>query len=140
PRRVWDVCNNKVIPTIWLLKNRSALHIDVWPISHSWAPEAERQTVMTAVNDFEWPVPIPADITLEDLRAQLLALGCRYAWVDVLCLRQEYPTDPKREKIRREEWKLDVPLIGFIYNMNHVVVYFSGLGRPFKAEGWTHER
>ncbi len=35
-----------------------------------------------------------------------------------------------REDLRAEEWKLDVPIIGYIYWHIQVVIYLSGLGRP----------
>ncbi len=42
-------------------------------------------------------------------------------------LRQE---GGKGEHLRMEEWKLDVPTIGSVYEVAHVVCYFNGLGRP----------
>ncbi len=36
----------------------------------------------------------------------------------------------EEDKLREKEWKLDVPTIEQWYEVNHVVVYLSGLGRP----------
>ncbi len=44
-----------------------------------------------------------------------------------LCLRQ---VGGRREDLRIEEWKLDVPTIGAVYKCEHVVWYLSGLGQP----------
>ncbi|KAH6915801.1 hypothetical protein BKA70DRAFT_1418720 [Coprinopsis sp. MPI-PUGE-AT-0042] len=95
-----------------------------------WMSSDLRHTVSTTINGDEWPVPIPKDTTLARIRVELLNLGAQYAWLDVLCLRQKGPAE--KEGIRLEEWKLDVPTIGNVYQQNQPVVhYFSGLGRPF---------
>ncbi len=57
----------------------------------------------------------------------MLNLGAEYAWLDVLCLRQEHGL---REDLHVEEWKLDVPTIGWVYSNVTVVCYFCGLGQP----------
>ncbi len=54
------------------------------------------------------------------------------------CLRQE---GGLREDLRVEEWKLDVPMIGFVYgaparlvwNAGPIICYLSGLGRPLSS-------
>ncbi len=65
----------------------------------------------------------------------MLNLGAEYTWLDVLCLRQE---GGSREDLRVEEWKLDVPTIGFVYENRQahpkVVWYLSGLGRPLSLK------
>ena len=55
----------------------------------------------------------------------------------------------RREQRRLEEWKVDVPTIGAIYSNlaenglyrgGPIVIFMSGLGRPFRDEGWDSER
>ncbi len=71
---------------------------------------------------------MPKDANLDLIRIELLNYGAKYAWLDVLCLRQE---GGKGEDLRLEEWKLDVPTIGSLYGeAERVVCYFKGLGRP----------
>ncbi|KAK0476927.1 hypothetical protein EDD18DRAFT_1365896 [Armillaria luteobubalina] len=89
-------------------------------------------TVWMPINSYEWPVPIPKDADLNLIRIKMLNLGLEYTWLDVLCLRQ---VDGRREDLRIEEWKLDVPTIGRVYQaaeeyFNLSVCYLSGLGRP----------
>ncbi|SJL02769.1 uncharacterized protein ARMOST_06105 [Armillaria ostoyae] len=82
---------------------------------------------MTPINGYEWPVPMPKDANLDLIRIEMLNLGAQYAWLDVLCLRQE---GGKGEHLRIEEWKVDVPTIGCVYDRAlHVVCYFNGLDR-----------
>ncbi len=127
PRRVWDLCSNRVVPS-WIT--------DKWitPISHAWVDEKDRVDVRTAINGKEWPVPIPKDADLNLIRIEMLNLGAEYMWLDVLCLRQKEEGGP-REDLRIEEWRLDVPTIGGVYMQSilwhtEVVIYLSGLGRP----------
>lgn len=48
-----------------------------------------------------------------------------------VCARREGKKE--REPVRKEEWKLDVPTIGFTYAAaRSVVYYYSGLGLPFQ--------
>ncbi|SJL16947.1 uncharacterized protein ARMOST_20483 [Armillaria ostoyae] len=66
------------------------------------------------------------------IRIEMLNLGAEYAWLDVLCLRQE---GGLREDLRVQEWKLDVPTIGWVYmHEKPVVCYFCGLGRPLRLK------
>lgn len=124
PRRVWDLYSNRVLPT-WITFR------DPWAVSHSWMDIKFRKYVDTPINGFEWPVPIPDDTTLERVRIELLNLEAEYVWLDVLCLRQRGL--PEKELLRTEEWKVDVPTIGYAYHQNQKVIhYFSGLGRPFR--------
>ncbi|KAK0199676.1 hypothetical protein DFS33DRAFT_1509159 [Desarmillaria ectypa] len=128
PRRVWDLYSNRVIP--WW-----ASYPKPWGISHAWMDERDQETVWTPINGYEWPIPIPHDANLDLIRIEMLNEGAEYAWLDVLCLRQE---GGPGEHLRAEEWKLDVPTIGFVYREAwRVVCYFSGLGWPlsFKSEG-----
>ncbi|PBK58385.1 hypothetical protein ARMSODRAFT_839786, partial [Armillaria solidipes] len=121
PRRMWDLHANRVVP-YWVVSTRP------WGISHAWVDEKDRVDVMTPINGYEWPVPMPKDANLDLIRIEMLNLGAHYAWLDVLCLRQE---GGKGEHLRMEEWKLDVPTIGWVYaNSTRVVCYFNGLGRP----------
>ncbi|KAK0477280.1 hypothetical protein IW261DRAFT_1609010 [Armillaria novae-zelandiae] len=131
PRRVWDLYSNRVVP--WWFKLRvgveSGYLFREWPkpISHAWVDEKDRTAVWTPINGYEWPVPIPKDADLNLIRIEMLNLGLEYAWLDVLCLRQE---GGPREDLRVEEWRLDVPTIGLVYQYQNVVCYLSGLGRP----------
>ncbi|SJL13431.1 uncharacterized protein ARMOST_16875 [Armillaria ostoyae] len=131
PRRVWDLYSNRVVP-YWMMDiDWNAL----WPqpISHAWMDEKDRTVVWTPINGCEWPVPIPKDANLNLIRIEMLNLGAEYAWLDVLCLRQ---VGGPGEDLRAEEWKLDVPTIGAVYQNRDVVqqmsvvCYLSGLGRP----------
>ncbi|PBK64465.1 hypothetical protein ARMSODRAFT_961974 [Armillaria solidipes] len=124
PRRVWDLCSNRVVP--WW-------SVDYWPkaISHAWVGEKDRVDVQTPIKGYEWPVPIPNDTSLDLVRIEMLNLGLEHVWLDVLCLRQ---VGGPGEDMRREEWKLDVPTIGAVYHQNRVVWYLSGLGRPLSLK------
>ncbi|KAK0430336.1 hypothetical protein EV421DRAFT_2090940 [Armillaria borealis] len=127
PRRVWDLCSNRVLP--WWTMGRDNR---VLPISHAWMDEKHRVNIWTPINGYEWPVPIPRDANLDLIRIEMLNLGVEYTWLDVLCLRQ---VGGRGEDVRKEEWKLDVPTIGVVYRSLieiglTVVYYLSGLGRP----------
>ncbi len=78
--------------------------------------------------------PSPKNASLDLIRVEMLNLGAKYAWLDVLCLRQE---GGKSDHLRLDEWKLDVPTIGWVYATQatyadrqpiRVVCYFNGLG------------
>ena len=170
PRRIWDVCANAVIPATWFcgppcpLTGRTQVGpIGVTPISHAWAANEDLTFVVTEANQQLWPIPLPSGVLLEDVRGELIRLGVRYAWLDVLCLRQQAQpalakdlvipgsseVKQKWEQRRLEEWKVDVPTIGAIYSnpdKNSIygggptVIFMSGLGRPFKSTGWASER
>ena len=72
-------------------------------ISHSWA--SDLQMHISPVNSRQWPIPLPAGVTLESIRDELLSLHGKnirrnpftppryhfeYCWLDVLCLRQAW--------------------------------------------------
>ncbi|KAK0474695.1 hypothetical protein EDD18DRAFT_1339112 [Armillaria luteobubalina] len=125
PRRVWDLYSNRVVP-YWAVEKLTR------PISHAWVDEKDRVNVLTPINGKEWPVPIPKDANLNLIRIEMLNFGQEYMWLDVICLRQK---GGLREDLRVEEWKLDVPTIGWIYQRYLVVViYLSGFGRPFSLK------
>ncbi|PBK76377.1 hypothetical protein ARMSODRAFT_1011639 [Armillaria solidipes] len=128
PRRVWDLCSNRVVP-YWIKNIDSKLKYRPWPqpISHAWVDERDRAVMRTPINGYEWPVPIPNDVDLNLIRIEMLNLGLEYAWLDVLCLRQ---VGGPGEDLRADEWKVDVPTIGRVYYHAKVVCYLSGLGRP----------
>ncbi|PBK59367.1 hypothetical protein ARMSODRAFT_966958 [Armillaria solidipes] len=128
PRRVWDLEANRVVP-YWVAREAEHGVFDIWAISHAWMDVKDRGDVMTPINGYEWPVPLPKDANLDLIRIEMLNLGAEYAWLDVLCLRQ---LGGRGEHLRKEEWKLDVPTIGYVYDDldGHVVCYFNGLGRP----------
>ncbi|KAK0479131.1 hypothetical protein IW261DRAFT_1336747 [Armillaria novae-zelandiae] len=128
PRRVWDLCANRVVP-YWVaeMASRPWRNLRVYGISHAWVEENDRVDMMTPINGGEWPVPMPKDVNLDLIRIEMLNHGAQLAWLDVLCLRQE---GGKGEHLRLEEWRLDVPTIGRVYRAPNVVCYFNGLGRP----------
>ncbi|SJL08931.1 uncharacterized protein ARMOST_12306 [Armillaria ostoyae] len=119
---------NRVVPS-WITKERPT------PISHAWVDEKDRVDVRTPINRKEWPVPMPKDADLNLIRIEMLNVGAEYAWLDVLCLRQKEEGGP-REDLRMEEWRLDVPTIGRVYDHAYttVVIYLSGLGRPLRLK------
>jgi len=150
PRRIWDLRSHRVIPFEWYMnigvispvygefELQEGRNTGIVAISHSWTNDMKG--VLTPVNREEWPVPLPAGITLERLREQLWEQGARYCWLDVLCLRQQ-SDDTDKEKLRTEEWKIDVPTIGNVYkHAEKLVRYFNGLGRPFQPLGWEDNR
>ncbi|KAK0499333.1 hypothetical protein EDD18DRAFT_1440977 [Armillaria luteobubalina] len=130
PRRVWDLLANRVVP--YWVADRVPL-----AISHAWVEEKDRVDVITPINRCEWPVPMLKDASLDLIRIEMLNtvqtlqphLRAWYVWLDVLCLRQE---GGKNEHLRLEEWNLDVPTIGWVYEqaLGRVVYYFNGLGQP----------
>ncbi len=125
PRRLWDLYSNRVVPW-WVACTWP------WAISHAWVEEKDRMAVQTPINGYEWPVPIPNDSNLDLVRIEMLNAGVEYAWLDVLCLRQ---VGGRREDLRAEEWKVDVPTIGYVYSrMERGVYYFNGLGRPLRMK------
>ncbi|KAK0224571.1 hypothetical protein EDD85DRAFT_1027700 [Armillaria nabsnona] len=115
PRRVWDLYSNRVVP--YWIKNLHSNGLWPRPISHAWMDEKDRTAMWTPINGCEWPVPVPKDADLNLIRIEMLNLGAEYAWLDVLCLRQ---VGRQREDMRIEEWKLDVPTIGRVYQHVHV--------------------
>ncbi len=125
PRCTWDLYSNRVFPW-WITRQWP------WAISHAWMEEKDRTDVLTPINGYEWPVPIPRDTDLDRIRIEMLNSGAEYVWLDVLCLRQK---DGRREDLRAEEWKVDVPTIGAVYERaKKVVCYISGLGRPLSLK------
>ncbi|SJK98158.1 uncharacterized protein ARMOST_01419 [Armillaria ostoyae] len=125
PRCTWDLYSNRVVP--WWITCQWP-----WAISHAWMEEKDRTDVLTPINGYEWPVPIPRDTDLDRIRIEMLNSGAEYVWLDVLCLRQK---GGRREDLRVEEWKVDVPTIGAVYEMaEKVVCYVSGLGRPLSLK------
>ena len=198
PRRIWDICANTVIPATWfcgppcpLTGRQEVGALGVKPVSHAWAADEDLSFISTEANQQMWPIPLPKGVLLEDIRGEMIRLGVRYAWLDVLCLRQcsqttlatgsttprasrtetakkrEQSRDAwsdmlcfrqrvrptlaveRREQRRLEEWKVDVPTIGAIYsNLDNdglygggpIIIFMSGLGRPFREGGWDSER
>ncbi|KAK0429891.1 hypothetical protein EV421DRAFT_2025601 [Armillaria borealis] len=125
PRRIWDLYANRVVPS-WVTPKEPR------GISHAWVHKNDRVGVMTPINGNRWPVPMPKDANLDLIRIEMLNLGVEYAWLDVLCLRQE---GGKNEYLRGHEWSVDVPTIGRVYYEDRgVVCYFCGLGRPLMFE------
>ena len=168
PRRVWDICANTIIPTTWFFGSPPGfphVSVGVKPISHAWVADGDLTYIMTEANQGMWPIPLPRGVQLEDIRGEMIRLGVRYAWLDVLCLRQQFrpalakdlaTTVPvnmeiveRHNECREKEWKVDVPTIGAVYSHlgrggiylgGPIVIFMSGLGRPFRDEGWASER
>ena len=141
PRRLWDLKSNRVVDFRMLqaaqlkLETRPAF----WAVTHSWT--SNMSLVWTAINQFQWPVPLPKGISLEYLQSELLSLGAEYVWLDVICLRQKKSEIDSLEQLRQQEWKIDVPTIGNIYRAaTKIVRYFNGLGVPFSNDGWDGPR
>ncbi|KAF8475086.1 hypothetical protein BDZ91DRAFT_789312 [Kalaharituber pfeilii] len=141
PRRIWDVCANKVIPSSWYQDWRIFSRSDFRLVSHSLVIPVSHACASAA------------GVSIEDVRMELVRHNIRYAWLDVLCLRQNAQLSPHtllpvhadiiaaRERRRLEEWATDVPRIGMVYAVAPMVVaYLNGLGRPFQAGGWDSER
>ena len=140
PRRIWDLKSNRVVDFRMLHAAQSAIKIppEYWAVSHSWTNNMLRN--LTLINQCQWPVPLPNDISLDDLRSELIALGAEHIWIDVVCLRQKGGSDP-HVQLRQDEWALDVPTIGNIYRAASTIVrYFNGLGVRFSNEGWDDPR
>ena len=139
-RRVWDLLANRVIPFSYADGDDGDANAKYFAVSHAWTGYDDRQYVQTPVNNWEWPVPLPSGVTLDQLRAELYHLGARYVWLDVVCLRQE-SKDPQLEEQRQREMLIDIPTMGNIYNSaEQVVVYYNGLGKAFRQDGWNGER
>ncbi|KAF8459781.1 hypothetical protein BDZ91DRAFT_636328, partial [Kalaharituber pfeilii] len=146
PRRVWDLCANRVVPTTWFPRHHEHLEFPtITPVSHAWVVNDEMEYIWSNVNHNMWPIPLPRGVSIESIRQELVAHNLRFTWLDVLCLRQQIqpvsdlqsPISPDvasiREQDRLEEWQTDVPTIGMIYHQAwNVIVYLSGLGRPFQ--------
>ena len=174
PRRIWDICANTFIPATWfcgppcpLTGRQKVGNLGVKPVSHAWVADNDRSRILTEANQQMWPIPLPKGVLLEDVRVEMIRLGVRYAWLDVLCLRQRAQSTlapdlailvsmgevleevrERREQRCLEEWKVVVPTIGAIYsNLDKdglygegpIVICMSGLGRPFRDEGWDSE-
>ena len=140
PRRIWDLKSNRVIDFRMLHAAQPTIETrpNFWAVTHSWT--SNMTPVLTEINQFQWPVPLPKGISIEYLRSELLTLGAEYVWLDVICLRQRSEVD-SLEQLRQQEWKLDVPTIGNIYRAAAKIVrYFNGLGVPFSNDGWGDSR
>ena len=170
PRRIWDICANTVIPATWFCGPRCPLTrktlvapLGVKPVLHAKVADEDLTFTMTEANQKLWPIRLPRGVLLEDVRQEMIRLGVRYAWLDILCLRQQgHPAlakglaPPVSEEImeklqqrRLEEWKVDVPLIGAIYTNpdtdslyggGPTVIFMSGLGRPSRVEECASEQ
>ena len=137
PRRLWDLKSNRVVDYRMLHASQSTFETrpTFWAVSHTWT--RDMSPIRTAVNHYQWPVPLPNAISLDALRSELLTLGAEYVWIDVVCLRQKTEDDHNLELLRRKEWKIDTPTIGNIFRgATKIVRYFNGLGVPFSNTGW----
>ncbi|KZT20443.1 hypothetical protein NEOLEDRAFT_1100741 [Neolentinus lepideus HHB14362 ss-1] len=145
-RRLWDLHAHRVVPYHFALRwDNTDEEFDGWScysaVSHSWTSsmaDNHTQHFSTPVNGHEWPVPLPIGVTLEAVRNELLNLGEEYVWLDVVCLRQ---SGGPGEALQADEWAVDVPTIGTIYQMARKVIrYYNGLGVAFECRGWTGDR
>ena len=141
PRRIWDLKSDRVVDFRMLHATQSTPENTpmFWAVSHSWTSDMSPER--TPINQHQWPVPLPKTTSLVSLRYELFSIGAEYVWLDVLCLRQQCEVGGHLEKLRQEEWKLDVPTIGNIYRAaRNIVRYFNGLGVPFSTNGWDDPR
>ncbi|KZV69900.1 hypothetical protein PENSPDRAFT_580051, partial [Peniophora sp. CONT] len=154
PRRLWDLYSNRVLPfraagMSWLPNYPTFPRENIGAVSHAWMSPGKRVDKDTPINGHQWPVPIPQDIELDDLRIELLNLVSQplgfsgkcteYVWLDVLCLRQK--GGPLEEQLLAKEWEIDVPTIGTIYqHCSYTVLYLNGLGRPFEENDLNDAR
>ncbi|KAK0244868.1 hypothetical protein EDD85DRAFT_749526, partial [Armillaria nabsnona] len=120
---------NQVVPW-WVCGIQNYLQ---WPkpISHAWMDEKDCKNMWTPINGYKWCTPIPKSTSLNLIQIEMLNLGVEYTWLDVLCLRQK---GGLKDDLRVEEWKLDVPTIGWVYRVARVVIYLSGLGLPLSLK------
>ena len=163
PRRIWDLYAHRVIPFHFSVVDANSNNYNssvgrsvparlyfrfgparlgcYHPVSHSWTDDMS--PVDSPVNAHEWLIPLPRGVTLEAVRNELLNLGAQYVWLDVVCLRQE-SSDSNREALRTQEWKIDVPTIGKVYeaspSVDLVIRYLNGLGKAFRRNGWQDKR
>ncbi|KAH6905220.1 hypothetical protein BKA70DRAFT_1293742 [Coprinopsis sp. MPI-PUGE-AT-0042] len=155
PRRMWDLYSNRVIHAS-LTMSRSTSEEDpcprklhswgeigmrapiIYAVSHSLVDERERQWVLSKVNRGEWRHS-DKQLALFLLSAQ--APPAAYAWMDLLCLRQQ-DKEAQGDYLRPQEHSIDVPTIGYVYQRCQAVVqYFCGLGRALvygNEEGERH--
>ena len=118
---------------------------DFWAISHSWVKDDSRQYISSIVNQYEWKIPIPLGVTIEDIRQDLRSHDAEYCWLDILCLRQKLEaSDPDalaKNKVADIEHQLDIPTIGNVYKQAvKVLYYFNGLRQPLRTTGLGDER
>ncbi|KAK0499229.1 hypothetical protein EDD18DRAFT_1103648 [Armillaria luteobubalina] len=115
PQHLWDLYANRVVP-YWVVNTflwGTCLPSVWWGISHAWVDKTNCVNVMTPINGYEWPVLMPRDANLDLIRIEMLNLRVEYAWLD----------GGKGEHLRLEEWKLDVPTIGWVYEYSpHVEI------------------
>ena len=150
PRRFWDLRSNRVISTLTLQAHIGAIidlglctglrvfghGIQYLAVTHSWTDDM--CPVDTSVSGSQWPVPLPSQTTLEQVRQQVLVFApeTRLLWLDAACLRQ-VADRPEDAEIQAQEWKIDVPTIGNVYRAaSEIVRYFNGLGRAFSPQNW----
>ncbi|RPB27052.1 hypothetical protein L211DRAFT_846603 [Terfezia boudieri ATCC MYA-4762] len=167
PLRLWDLYSHRVIPFRWFKMSELSVisvtqifhYANYWAISHSWVADDELVAVTTQVNQEQHPVPLPRDVSLDDIRDELLQLGGQFCWLDILCHRQKcidyngqpFPgwedrtvnnhKWPELEEMRKEEWKAYMPMMGQIYQKaKKTVRWFNGIGREFSTTGWKDDR
>ncbi|EKM57007.1 uncharacterized protein PHACADRAFT_194584 [Phanerochaete carnosa HHB-10118-sp] len=110
PQRVWDLHSNRVLPFHVMPRahreHKDWLPNDLWMVSHSWVHEQDCER--------RWLVLILCGTSLNHICIELLNMGAT---------------------ARLEEWKLDVPTIGHIYQAwpdeRPCITYFNGLGLLF---------
>ena len=83
PCRIWDLRSNRVVDFRMLHAAQSTIGNPppFWAVTHSWTNDMS--PMWTAINQHQWPVPLPKDISLEYLRSELLELGAEFVstWV-----------------------------------------------------------
>ncbi|KAF8461718.1 hypothetical protein BDZ91DRAFT_797758 [Kalaharituber pfeilii] len=102
-RRVWDLCSHKVIG--YPITNLDLAFMSEFGQCHT---VGQRQLTgntfgllrITLNGQFQSPKEYHWKVSA----GNSLLFGCRYAWLDVLCLRQEYPRHLLYEKHQPAEW------------------------------------
>jgi len=93
--------------------------------------EEDPEHEYSPVNYYQWLVPLPPRIPLEEVRRQLWenSTKIRLVWLDIVCLPQQ--AGPEFAGTRGRELEVDVPVIGNVYREAHNIIrYFNGLGVP----------
>ncbi|KAF8432630.1 hypothetical protein BGX38DRAFT_1083350, partial [Terfezia claveryi] len=73
----------------------------------------------TKINRGQWKVPIPLEVTPDDVRQEILDFGGEYCWLNVLCMRQKKAGSAREQQqnsiLLDLERQLDIPTIGLVY-------------------------
>ena len=78
PRRLWDLKSNRVVDFQMLHAAQRTIKDTptFWAVSHSWTSSMSR--IWTAINQHQYPVSLPKNISLDYVRSELLTLRSEY--------------------------------------------------------------